>query len=512
MSRLYDTAIEKVTSPRLWDLLRPYPDFLLQVREALESGGSPTGKELIEADPDGPDIFVSRLLKSSLCELDISQLKEDFTKDPDLSDAVVFSVDNVAKYYIDHAQSLDLSDFLPTYAPPFEKFWVEYDTGKDLPPLGGHQRVGILFNGYDHVGADWFDGSDSDPDGWRWSLEAFIYLEVDRKVCGPFFCWRIFVSADGHLIKEDLELPKCRMFEDFQEPSWEQLNVTLNWQAREMLRPALLALGFMHCKNVIQETHIPLSKSRKQRRKDGTSKATYRTLDIEAMRRTLRVDGGVELNGLGSALHICRGHFKTFSPEAPLMGKGIGTYWWPSHVRGNKDRGQVLKDYRVMPPKSEELSAKQMYQVGLDWQDLSEEAKFSAENSFKRDAEKSAAALNTHSSILNLLAGHLQTIGLQPRRPKPSEPQFDLAWETPAFLSVVEAKSINSSNEEEQLRIALGQVKRYRWHLLHDYQGLEVRPIVLTSSKPAQENWIDTMNSEGITMLWPDLLLPGFVP
>lgn len=512
MSRIYDTAIEKITTPRLWDLLAPYPDFTIQVREALESGGSPTGKALIEADPDGPDVFVSRLLKSSLCDLDVSQLQEDFKYDPVLTDAVVFSVDNVAKYYINHAQSVDLADFLPTYAPPFEKFWVEYDTGRNLPSLAGHQRVGILFNGYDHVGADWFNGSESDPDGWRWSLEAFIYIEVDRKVCGPFFCWRIFVAEDGHLIKEHLELPKCEMFGDFQDSSWKQLNVTLNWQAREMLRPALLALGFMHCKNVVQESHDPPSKSRKQRREDGSPKATYRTLDIEAMRRTLHVDGGVESNGLGRALHICRGHFKTFSPEAPLMGKGVGTYWWPSHVRGKKERGQIFKDYRVQPPQSEDSGTDRNHRVGLDWKDLPEEIQFKSGDSFIRDAEKSAAALNSHSSILNHLAAHLQSIGLQPRRPRPSEPQFDLAWETSGLLSVVEAKSINFSNEEDQLRIALGQVKRYRWHLLNDYQGLEVRPVVLTSRKPVQENWIDTMNSEGITMLWPDLLISGYAP
>jgi hypothetical protein len=49
----------------------------------------------------------------------------------------------------------------------------------------------------------------------------------------------------------------------------------------------------------------------------------------------------------GTPLHICRGHFKTFTEEARLFGKYTGTYWWPAHVRGSVDEGVVEKDYRV---------------------------------------------------------------------------------------------------------------------------------------------------------------------
>ena len=47
----------------------------------------------------------------------------------------------------------------------------------------------------------------------------------------------------------------------------------------------------------------------------------------------------VRSRGLGDvykrqALHICRGHFKTFTDIAPLFGKLRGTYWWADHIRG----------------------------------------------------------------------------------------------------------------------------------------------------------------------------------
>ena len=44
----------------------------------------------------------------------------------------------------------------------------------------------------------------------------------------------------------------------------------------------------------------------------------------------------------------------------------------------------------------------------------------------------------------------------------PHEPNFDLAWQAGDTAFVVEIKSITDDNEEEQLRIGLGQVLRYR--------------------------------------------------
>lgn len=49
------------------------------------------------------------------------------------------------------------------------------------------------------------------------------------------------------------------------------------------------------------------------------------------------------------ALHMMRGHFKTYTPEAPLFGKRVGTWWWQPGLRGNVEKGIVLKDYAVEP-------------------------------------------------------------------------------------------------------------------------------------------------------------------
>ena len=46
-------------------------------------------------------------------------------------------------------------------------------------------------------------------------------------------------------------------------------------------------------------------------------------------------------------LHLCRGHFKTYTEENPLFGRIVGRIWWQPHIRGNKDQGLILKDYHV---------------------------------------------------------------------------------------------------------------------------------------------------------------------
>lgn len=40
-----------------------------------------------------------------------------------------------------------------------------------------------------------------------------------------------------------------------------------------------------------------------------------------------------------------RGRFKTFTEDAPLLGKHMGTYWWGWQVRGQEGSGVMEKTY-----------------------------------------------------------------------------------------------------------------------------------------------------------------------
>lgn len=118
-----------------------------------------------------------------------------------------------------------------------------------------------------------------------------------------------------------------------------------------MAWPADVAMTFAHCKNVSMQEHRTPPKVAKKRAKAGKPiGTTYKTLVIDPMKETLRTEGNIEKNGLKKALHICRGHFATYTEDKPLFGKVTGTFWKPMHVRGNKKRGEVKKDYAIKAP------------------------------------------------------------------------------------------------------------------------------------------------------------------
>jgi len=46
-------------------------------------------------------------------------------------------------------------------------------------------------------------------------------------------------------------------------------------------------------------------------------------------------------------VHLCRGHFKQYTADHPLLGRHVGLYVWQPHVRGKNKDGVVMKDYNV---------------------------------------------------------------------------------------------------------------------------------------------------------------------
>jgi hypothetical protein len=84
-----------------------------------------------------------------------------------------------------------------------------------------------------------------------------------------------------------------------------------------------------------------------------------------------------------------------------------------------------------------------------------------------------------HRRTRNALAAHLQSLGIQPLDPAPSDPPFDLAWWKGSVLYVAEVKSITRDNEEHQLRLGLGQLLRY-CHLLRK-RAQRVVPVLALS-------------------------------
>ena len=97
-------------------------------------------------------------------------------------------------------------------------------------------------------------------------------------------------------------------------------------------------------------------------------------------------------------MHLCRGHFKTFSEEAPLFGKFTGTYWWEPQLRGDASRGRLDKEYRVRV---------QTEGLGRQFEPLDEHVSLAATDTEHpgRDPDLGGRGLRAHNRTVNLGSG-----------------------------------------------------------------------------------------------------------
>ena len=242
--------------------------------------------------------------------------------------------------------------------------------------------------------------------------------------------------------------------------------------------PALMALSFMHCKNVTLEAVVPSEKlSRRHLKRHGHPLVSYGELRIDPIREVLEQQRKGVGGSLRKALHLCRGHFKTFTPDAPLLGRATGTYWWASQVRGAASAGVTLKDYRVEAPSK----------IGRTYSDANEDSPNADQEAPRtKDPDSAGRGLAAHSRTQNYLAGVIRDLSWLPKSPKPSEPQYDLAWIAHDMLFVYEVKSLTSENEQRQLYLATGQIILTGSNLMRPVTSLALLSSALSENPPTR--------------------------
>jgi len=100
----------------------------------------------------------------------------------------------------------------------------------------------------------------------------------------------------------------------------------------------------LSCKNIESEDIHPPSKVNAKRRKKG-KKPLYSYKVLNMTRSKGKTDLSKPHQGGSNRVHLCRGHFKTYTEDNPLFGNLTGTYWWQPQARGNKKRGVAMKRY-----------------------------------------------------------------------------------------------------------------------------------------------------------------------
>lgn len=332
------------------------------------------------------------------------------------ADPQIFDIQNVADYYHTHLftedRSWDLKD-VPNIAPPFDTFWMEFrhrrhhhQEERHYPPMAW----GIAFNAVDlgklgppepHDLRDcfrdivkgrsvdyWKDGTsiaselfavDREAAAWdylmgagrpisyqtkllhavilrglvpaRWYVAITVFSEVATKI-SPIVVVDFPVTTEGQLYPVARPFVRFAFLTPVDVSGYGGQDEAAHQVLGGTVMPALLAISFLHCKNVATVTQTPPAKlSKAAQKRHGKPLVRYHMLNIEPMKQVLKHEGQSEKTGLKRALHICRGHFAHYTEEKPLFGRVSGRFWIPSHVRGSLDEGIVDKDYRIKEPK-----------------------------------------------------------------------------------------------------------------------------------------------------------------
>ncbi len=270
-----------------------------------------------------------------------------------LQKSTVVAADNCYQYFMQGEKSYSLRTF-PCIRPPFHNTFIEYKADN-----GDYH--GTLFSEYSSELLNYMPGLKesaaakhlyaADPHGEIGLIlmcAASFWRAKDKSRLADALFFIIRPDGSTYDVYESKKGSRG-LWADFPDSeAKERLNLMLD----ATYVPALLALSFMNCKNVKVANNNPEPKlSKAFNRRHGRPLLTYKTLEIEPMKRVLETEGGIERNGFKKALHICRGHFATLTRnnkgevlEQPTR------YFRDAHTRGDSSNGVVKKDYRVNAP------------------------------------------------------------------------------------------------------------------------------------------------------------------
>lgn len=276
----------------------------------------------------------------------------------ELDNAAIVVADNVTEYYYagTDQEVWHLRNDFPCLMPPAPSLWIEtrapsriVSRERGVQPSYHPGAWGIVFQtmpAQDHRGefahlfqerSPW---SDLHPDA-KWVVMGVLLIEHRKGlVFGPMAWWVIELDDQGQAIVDD---PDVRVLE--------VVSVTDEKVARgfsaTFLKPLLLAISFMHCKNVTTRTEVPPPKlSKAHQRRHGKPLTRYQVIDIHPFREAVQRAGGGR-TGRQQALHQVRGHFKTYTTDNPLFGRHVGRWFWAQHIAGALEEGVVDKEYRI---------------------------------------------------------------------------------------------------------------------------------------------------------------------
>lgn len=141
--------------------------------------------------------------------------------------------------------------------------------------------------------------------------------------------------------------------------------------------------------------------------------------------------------------------------------------------------------------------------LGRDYVAPDERAHDRGTTQLELDLNAHERALRSHSRIQNRIAELLPALGLDPRSPTANEPQYDLLGWSASRLVLIEVKSLPDRAEEQQLRLGLGQVLRYR-HQLEVHAQRAVQALLAVERPPNDASWRAVIEGQGVALVAAD--------
>lgn len=259
--------------------------------------------------------------------------------------AIQFNVQVASELYWQGKQndySLE-SDFAGTLKLPYPSVWMEWNIPRDIV-IEGRRGESPHGNSYGCLLSDCANL----PGGSQAAGIQALLLIADPNPVQPVRIVPVMsqfqVDQEGNYVKDSIVATYDKMYAQDQAEAKQVVGFV---QAH--LNVAYIALNLINCKNVTTRKagDIGLGRSGAAKRR-GDPRIEYHTIVLPGMKyETDRQRRHRKPTQDLMAVHRVRGHFKTFTADAPLLGQHVGTYWWGWQVRGSTKNGMVVTDYDV---------------------------------------------------------------------------------------------------------------------------------------------------------------------
>lgn len=288
--------------------------------------------------------------------------------------------DAVARWYYQGTDqtSWDWATEFPGCKPPWGSFWMETkrpDGFRDEHGLRAFSREFCERWGFccDEVSRDdhWVEPATGPAIEWREGLQVLwdryptattilrmglAILDYQGAVVPHMLTFLVPLNLDGDVLGHPstaTSLP--RELTGFDDQARERA-ARATRDLSQLCQTGLLALSLMNCRNVDLTAVEPDPAINRERKRGKLAPfLRYSTVTIRPTRRAGRPDQGETAEGRRQAWHRVRGHFRTYTPEAPLFGRQVGRFWIPQHTAGDIDEGAVITRYQVEGPAPREI-------------------------------------------------------------------------------------------------------------------------------------------------------------